>query len=147
MTTPASCCVKVPSRGWRTVWIGRAILVVFVVYAAIGGLWLGVFPPNDGTLFFVGSTVVFLTLLGIGLESVRPRAVVMSRDGVAIEYLFSKTTLPWENVRKSNESRIPGLKDVPYDQIPRQGIGGRAYHWVTLEQSDAIERYRLTLGD
>lgn len=142
MTSSSGIGARVPSKGWRSVWIGRLVMLPGAAIGVAGTWWLASGPARSAALGYLVFIFAFLVLMAIALESVRPRAVRISPSGVTIEYLFSKTKLPWENVRKSAGPPISWTKEVAYDQIPPEGIGGRGSHCLTQEQSEAIERYR-----
>lgn len=128
---------RIASTGWRSVWIFRVSMPVFVVvviaqaWALYGSSW----TTANGLLSLAVEAAVLLPIW-ITIESIHLRWLVVSADDVTFGYLFTKVRVPRSELVKLS-IRAPGNKEVGFQQVGAVGLA-RRIHWVTEDQARAI---------
>ena len=142
MTSQSRDLPRIPSRGWRTIWISRIIIAALTLFGIVVDYSFFGLPWQDSfAIYPLLLTFGFLFLLLLFLESMELRWISVSPDRVVFGYLFSNSAVSWDCLRRGGP--IPDELNVvrtmvTYEQLPPSKFWGRRYHSVTMEQSEFI---------
>jgi hypothetical protein len=137
--SPASSNVRIPSRGWRGIWVSRIALLVAFGFVATYILSLFGWPwQTQGALFAWLIEAVILVGFAVLVESGSLRWVALSDSGVEFHYLTGTTRLAWTDIRFARGPPPWGLGLVGIEETRPRRFGLVRTHMVTREQADAI---------